>query len=60
MSEVPSPCVNICDLDNSGEYCLGCGRSLDEIAAWSTANDEERGVILRKLPERLSRFNPKI
>ena len=25
-----SPCIGICEIDESG-YCIGCGRSADEI-----------------------------
>ncbi|MEP7348542.1 MAG: DUF1289 domain-containing protein [Sphingorhabdus sp.] len=59
MTEVPSPCINICELDQSGEYCLGCGRLLDEIARWQNASNLERRAILKKLPERLLRLNGK-
>ena len=45
---VPSPCINVCQLDRSGRYCRGCFRSLDEIAAWSRAsNDEKRTIVAR-------------
>ncbi len=53
MTEMPSPCVKICSLDRSGKYCLGCGRSLNELAAWQNASEAERGDILAQLPERL-------
>lgn len=43
---VPSPCINVCQLDRSGRYCRGCFRSLDEIAVWSRAsNDEKRTIV---------------
>ncbi|HEY1772282.1 MAG TPA: DUF1289 domain-containing protein [Gammaproteobacteria bacterium] len=51
MSEVPSPCVRNCCLDER-EVCLGCGRSLDEIKAWSEAEDTERLAILEKAARR--------
>ncbi len=57
MTEVPSPCVDICDVDETCKYCIGCGRSLDEIAAWLTASDEQRQAILDELPERLKHLN---
>jgi uncharacterized protein len=57
MTEVPSPCVDICDVDETCKYCIGCGRSLDEIAAWFTASNEQRQAILDELPERLKRLN---
>jgi predicted Fe-S protein YdhL (DUF1289 family) len=33
-------------------YCLGCGRSIDEISRWSRMTAEERHAILADLPER--------
>jgi uncharacterized protein len=56
MTEVASPCRNICDLDPSGKWCTGCGRTLDEIAAWQNANDSERQAIMSKLVERLQQI----
>lgn len=41
---VESPCVSICRMQ--GGYCEGCGRTLEEIAEWSTATDERRRQIL--------------
>lgn len=58
MTETPSPCLDICSLDLSDEYCIGCGRSLDEIAGWLKASEAERRVIVDKLPERLLRLRP--
>jgi predicted Fe-S protein YdhL (DUF1289 family) len=48
---VPSPCVNICRLDGRG-LCVGCRRSLDEIAEWPRASEARRREILRELPLR--------
>ncbi|MFT3848473.1 MAG: DUF1289 domain-containing protein [Propionivibrio sp.] len=43
---VPSPCINLCQLDRNGRFCRGCFRSLDEIAAWSrVSNDEKRAIV---------------
>jgi uncharacterized protein len=56
VTEVPSPCIDICDVDETCAYCIGCGRSLDEIAVWQSASDGERQAILDKLPERLKRL----
>jgi iron complex transport system substrate-binding protein len=38
---VQSPCVGICRLDANG-VCVGCWRSIAEIAAWSSAEDVAR------------------
>lgn len=26
-----SPCVGVCKLDNKDKYCVGCGRTIDQI-----------------------------
>ncbi|HET6632480.1 MAG TPA: DUF1289 domain-containing protein [Rhodanobacteraceae bacterium] len=48
-----SPCVGICRLDANG-YCVGCSRSLGEIAAWSQLDSSERKRIMTDvLPRRV-------
>lgn len=49
---VPSPCVDVCRIDQARGLCLGCARTLDEIAAWSTLDDEGKRAVLRLLPAR--------
>jgi uncharacterized protein len=34
--------------------CLGCARTLDEIARWASFSDQERDRILAELPRRKS------
>jgi predicted Fe-S protein YdhL (DUF1289 family) len=46
-----SPCVRNCCLDDH-DVCLGCGRSLDEILAWHSADAAGRRVILEHAAER--------
>jgi predicted Fe-S protein YdhL (DUF1289 family) len=48
---VASPCVNICRLDAQG-LCIGCRRTLSEIAEWSQASDARRLEILGALKMR--------
>lgn len=50
-SQVASPCTSVCTLD-TGSICIGCGRTLDEIARWSAADDAERLHILARVEER--------
>jgi predicted Fe-S protein YdhL (DUF1289 family) len=47
-ASVPSPCVDICRLDAQG-LCIGCRRTIDEIAEWSGASEARRREILRQL-----------
>jgi predicted Fe-S protein YdhL (DUF1289 family) len=55
--EVASPCINVCTLDPATQVCLGCFRTIDEIAAWGTASNAERAAIVAELPRRRSLFD---
>jgi predicted Fe-S protein YdhL (DUF1289 family) len=48
-----SPCVKICTYDPARGVCLGCGRTLEEISAWSSMTQSERRVATAKAQERL-------
>ena len=48
-----SPCVGICKLDDTTGYCLGCGRSGDEVAQWVVMSEAQRDDVWLKLPARL-------
>ena len=50
--EVPSPCVSVCVVDPEGGYCLGCLRTLDEIAAWIELGSAERLAVWDRIAER--------
>jgi predicted Fe-S protein YdhL (DUF1289 family) len=47
-SIVPSPCKKICAYEDN-DYCIGCGRTPDEIREWIILTDEEKLVILRRI-----------
>jgi uncharacterized protein len=51
---VASPCVDVCRLDAQG-LCIGCRRTLGEIAEWSQASDARRLDILSALKTRTLR-----
>lgn len=50
---IKSPCNLVCQLDSGSGYCLGCGRTGDEIAAWLDYTDAEREAVMAGLPARL-------
>jgi predicted Fe-S protein YdhL (DUF1289 family) len=54
-----TPCVKTCVLDPGSGLCAGCGRSLDEIAAWGGLSEEERRRIMAELPERMTKLRMK-
>lgn len=52
---VMSPCKSICIMDRKSNLCVGCKRTIDEIARWPMMNDDDRRAIIdalktRKLP----------
>jgi hypothetical protein len=46
----------MCTLDPANNVCVGCGRTLPEIAAWTRMSEDERQAIIAKLPERLAPY----
>lgn len=55
--EVKSPCINVCTLD-SRNVCQGCGRHIDEIAAWGGATRELKLRIVAAAGQRLAAMPP--
>jgi uncharacterized protein len=49
-----SPCNKVCAIDEPTGWCLGCGRTLDEITEWASATPERRAAIWRQLDARLA------
>jgi predicted Fe-S protein YdhL (DUF1289 family) len=50
--EVQSPCVKLCVIHPEASICVGCHRSLDEIARWSRMTPDERIAVMTQLPGR--------
>ncbi|HKT53979.1 MAG TPA: DUF1289 domain-containing protein [Caulobacteraceae bacterium] len=55
---IETPCINICIADSESGLCLGCYRTLAEIAHWTGFSPEERRRIMDALPGRRSRIAP--
>ena len=45
----PSPCIGVCRLDDRTGYCLGCYRTIDEIADWMIMMPDDRHTLLETL-----------
>jgi len=48
-----SPCTRTCVLDRVTGYCIGCGRSGEEIARWTEMAAAERASVVAALAARL-------
>lgn len=53
---IESPCNQVCTIDVPTGICVGCGRTLNEIAEWGDANPERQKAISQNLPERIARL----
>ncbi|MGE5472228.1 MAG: DUF1289 domain-containing protein [Bacteroidota bacterium] len=49
---LPSPCINLCQMEAANGLCRGCFRTLDEITRWARTDDAERAVILAAVTRR--------
>lgn len=49
---IESPCTKVCKVDPATRLCIGCLRSLDEIAAWSRMAPADRRRVMAELPLR--------
>jgi len=47
-----SPCTKVCVMDADDRYCLGCKRTLSEIARWGEMRETEQAEVLALLPAR--------
>lgn len=54
QNPVPSPCQSVCTMDASLGLCVGCLRSLAEIAEWSQATPERKRQIWLNIQTRVS------
>ena len=46
-------CQKICKVDEDNKFCIGCGRTLDEIREWYTADNPRKKEIMLSAKERL-------
>ena len=50
--DIPSPCVNVCQMNPFTGLCRGCMRTIDEIAGWLDLSAAEKLAVLESLDER--------
>ena len=48
---VESPCINVCKIEN--DVCIGCGRTLEEIAHWSEMTDVDKEQVNANLQNKI-------
>jgi len=50
-----SPCVGVCTLDPVSHYCIGCARTIAEIAEWPRLSVDQKRRVIALLPSRRPR-----
>ncbi|WP_417317463.1 DUF1289 domain-containing protein [Emcibacter sp.] len=50
---IESPCIGTCQLDETGEWCIGCGRLRSELFNWQDKSLKERSEIISGARQRL-------
>lgn len=57
---ITSPCTSVCTIDRETGLCVGCYRTLDEIAGWIDLSTEQKRTLLATLLTRRARFHAAI
>ena len=57
QNKAVSPCINVCSINDGNGLCQGCFRTLDEIAFWSHATNDERLMIIVAIAQRREELN---
>ncbi|HXD05191.1 MAG TPA: DUF1289 domain-containing protein [Burkholderiaceae bacterium] len=59
-AQVPSPCINVCRMNERTGLCEGCLRTIDEIASWASLSDDARRQVWKQLPDRRERAHAQL
>lgn len=51
-TEVQSPCIGVCSMDDSTGFCFGCYRTIEEIQQWWDLNNQQKQEVVVKASER--------
>lgn len=58
VPRIESPCTRVCRIDDAAGVCVGCARTLGEIAGWSAMTAAERAAVMAALPGRRAAGGP--
>lgn len=51
---LPTPCINVCQMNPSNGYCQGCWRTIAEITDWGVASEAKKMQIWLAISQRRS------
>ncbi|GJE47019.1 hypothetical protein GOFOIKOB_0038 [Methylobacterium tardum] len=51
------PCISVCQFDGRTGWCVGCGRTVQEIRTWRKMTPYRRTALTRELPRRVTQVS---
>jgi uncharacterized protein len=51
-SEVQSPCIGVCVVDETSQLCQGCFRTLNEIEGWWNLDNTQKKAVAEDASQR--------
>jgi predicted Fe-S protein YdhL (DUF1289 family) len=54
VEPIETPCIKTCVIDPRSGFCIGCGRTGEEVAAWLSLTPDARRAVMAALPDRLA------
>ena len=51
-TEIQSPCIGVCSMDDSTGLCQGCYRTMDEIQDWWDLDNMQKQAVINIASER--------
>ncbi len=52
LQRVVSPCAGVCILHTETKFCLGCYRTIGEIAGWQDMSADKQHAVMAELAQR--------
>ena len=52
QTEIKSPCISVCAMDDLTGLCQGCYRTIDEIKGWWDMSQNDQKNLLATIEER--------
>jgi uncharacterized protein len=47
----------VCVIDRTTDWCIGCGRTIEEIGRWGSTDAADRSAVMAQLPARMERLS---
>jgi uncharacterized protein len=51
-TEIQSPCIGVCSINDSTGLCLGCYRNIEEIQGWWDLDNSQKQAVVEMANER--------